>query len=213
MYTCPTDDIHSIYLDNELPVVYVKEYEKHLSECKECAEKFRKLKAVHDLLQMDKNSVVCDDNFSEESFARLTTKLHYSQNSKFVRKPEFNVAKYVMPFAAAAAVFLAVFIPFGFSSGNEKFGNLSKIAPIERPQNRALSSQNIVFNGNLHSGLAQNVNTENSINNFKDVDVFRPDFNSGNEYTIQIRIPGLTAQDYRTMEIRLPQTLITGPLR
>lgn len=42
MYTCPTDDIHSIYLDGELPDIYRKEYEAHIKTCSECEKKIAK---------------------------------------------------------------------------------------------------------------------------------------------------------------------------
>ena len=29
MYSCPTDDIHSVYIDDELPQNYVLDYENH----------------------------------------------------------------------------------------------------------------------------------------------------------------------------------------
>ena len=31
MFTCPEDDIHSIYADGELPKNYVAEYEAHVN--------------------------------------------------------------------------------------------------------------------------------------------------------------------------------------
>ena len=33
MSTCPEKDIHSIYVDGELPENYIKQYESHLSSC------------------------------------------------------------------------------------------------------------------------------------------------------------------------------------
>ena len=39
MYSCPTDDIHSIYLDKELPFEYQKLYEEHIQRCPECSRK------------------------------------------------------------------------------------------------------------------------------------------------------------------------------
>ena len=36
MFTCPTNEIHSLYLDNELPQNYVAEYEAHIVSCEKC---------------------------------------------------------------------------------------------------------------------------------------------------------------------------------
>ena len=39
MSTCPENDIHSLYLDNELPLSYREEYEAHIKSCPKCAKK------------------------------------------------------------------------------------------------------------------------------------------------------------------------------
>ena len=44
MYSCPTDDIHSVYIDNELPQNYVSDYENHLKVCPKCSAKVEQLK-------------------------------------------------------------------------------------------------------------------------------------------------------------------------
>ncbi len=46
MFHCPENDIHSIYLDGELPQNFVKDYEAHLASCPKCAAKLEKLKKI-----------------------------------------------------------------------------------------------------------------------------------------------------------------------
>ena len=48
MFTCPEDDIHSIYLDNELPPNFVAEYEAHVASCPKCKAKNEKFKKIHE---------------------------------------------------------------------------------------------------------------------------------------------------------------------
>ena len=36
MFTCPTNEIHSLYLDKELPQNYIAEYEAHIANCEKC---------------------------------------------------------------------------------------------------------------------------------------------------------------------------------
>ena len=57
MSFCPSKDIHSIYLDNELPEIYKAEYEAHLKVCKACQKELDKLKAVHQLFDADSKSI------------------------------------------------------------------------------------------------------------------------------------------------------------
>lgn len=216
MSSCPTDDIHSIYLDNELPPVYMQQYEQHLKICPKCEAKLNALKENHLVLQSDSQNIHLDSIFLDTSFERLQTKLHYSKNTDLKTKKNVPFTNYIIPFALAAAVFAAVILPVQFTEKagqkSENPQNFAKITPIERPQNTPLSSQNVVINGNLYNDLAQNVNMAPS-SNLKDVEVFRPNFNSENNITIQIKVPDIMGQEQKTMEIKLPQAFIQGYLR
>ena len=81
MSSCPTDDIHSIYLDNELPPVYANQYEQHLKICPKCEAKLDLLKKNHFALQSDAQNIRLDKIFLDDSFERLKTKLRYSKNT------------------------------------------------------------------------------------------------------------------------------------
>lgn len=216
MSSCPTDDIHSIYLDNELPPVYMQQYEQHLKICPKCEAKLNALKKNHLVLQSDSQNIHLDGIFLDTSFERLQTKLHYSKNTDLKTKKNVPFTNYIIPFALAAAVFAAVIFPVQFTEKagqkSENPQNFAKITPIERPQNTPLSSQNVVINGNLYNDLAQNVNMAPS-SNLKDVEVFRPNFNSENNITIQIKVPDIMGQEQKTMEIKLPQAFFQGYLR
>ena len=61
MYTCPTDDIHSIYLDGELPDIYRKEYEAHIKICSECEKKLQKLQTLQNLFKSDSRMLTPDN--------------------------------------------------------------------------------------------------------------------------------------------------------
>ena len=45
MSFCPSKDIHSVYLDGELPENYKAEYELHISHCEKCRKELEQLKA------------------------------------------------------------------------------------------------------------------------------------------------------------------------
>ena len=86
MSFCPSKDIHSIYLDNELPAEIKVKYEAHLNSCEECQKQLSQMKAIKESFVSEKNEVVLDDAFLEESFARLQLKMKYSNNIKKIKK-------------------------------------------------------------------------------------------------------------------------------
>ena len=218
MYSCPSDDIHSIYIDNELPLSYIKEYEAHLQVCPECAAKAERIKKMHQLFQDDKASIeknTTDGAFLDQSYMRLMTKMHYAKNTKKVQK--VPVSSVVTGIAAAAAVFVAVIIPVRLSSSgtaSPKSNVVASVVPVERPQAASFSNKNIVFNGNINDNLTHTVSTGTLKNtSLADVDVFRPEFqDSTNGLSIKFSVPGLEAESSQIMEVKLPVNTITGLL-
>ena len=45
MSTCPDYDMHSVYLDGELPQKYALDYETHLTSCQRCRDDFIKIQS------------------------------------------------------------------------------------------------------------------------------------------------------------------------
>ena len=216
MYSCPTDDIHSIYFDGELPLSYARDYEEHLKNCKTCSEKLDKFKKMKELFKADEKSITPDSQFLDESYKRLMTKMSYSKNTRFVH--EWPVSKIVTGVAAAAAVLVAVILPVKLlpsKSASASSVNVAQLVPVERPQTTSISNKNIVINGNINDNLAQTVSTGALKNtSLADVDVFRPDFHDSN--TIKITVPGMNAQtsgmNSGLMEVRMPANTISGLL-
>ncbi len=123
MSFCPSKDIHSVYLDGELPENYKAEYELHISHCEKCRKELEQLKAVSALFKADSDSLNLDSHFMDESFQRLQIKMAYSRNiGKVPQKSPFKVISYVASGVAAAAV-LALVLPLGFKSSGVKAGS------------------------------------------------------------------------------------------
>ena len=57
MSFCPSKDIHSVYLDGELPENYKAEYELHISHCEKCRKELEQLKAIHAMFKIDSDSL------------------------------------------------------------------------------------------------------------------------------------------------------------
>lgn len=134
MSFCPSKDIHSVYLDNELPEVYKAEYEAHIAVCPKCKKELEILKALRSELKADSISITPDSHYMDESFNRLMTKLSYSKNTNRANSSNSSKIKnYLYPLSAvAAAAVFALILPFGLSAGNssEKTTQSSAYTPL-----------------------------------------------------------------------------------
>lgn len=112
MFLCPENDIHSIYLDGELPENFVKDYEAHLASCEKCRAKLEKLKKIHGLFSEDSKSLDVDEVFKAQSFERLQSRMRFSKVVK-ASEPKKNIVRMTtfVPLAAAAAAVFAVILP------------------------------------------------------------------------------------------------------
>ena len=128
MSFCPSKDIHSVYLDGELPENYKAEYELHIEHCEKCRKELEQLKAVRAMFKADSDSLKLDEHFMDESFQRLQIKMAYSKNiGKLPQKSPFKVISYVASGVAAAAI-LALVIPAGLNSKAAKATSSAAVA-------------------------------------------------------------------------------------
>jgi hypothetical protein len=234
MSTCPSKDIHSIYLDNELPAAYAGEYEAHIKVCPKCAAELAKLRAVREVLSADAHSLTPDIHYLDQSWERLQSRMSYSKVTKKIYHFPAGQLKYIIPTAAAAAV-LAIILPVR-AAKTVSPGNMTAVTPISRQKVISLAKHNIIINGNIqHEMLSpaafkpqqraesvsysavpeyervfiQDQAVPGSIDpQLNDVDVFRPDFTSSGTITIRITVPGITTPPVST-EIALPAEQLT----
>lgn len=228
MSFCPTKDIHSIYLDNEMPEIYKAEYESHLNSCEKCKKELEKLKKVHSILNSDASNLKLDQTFMDQSFERLQMKMKYSQTTQASKKQNsFNFKQFIPSVAAAAAVCTAILLPFQLKS-NKNIEIMSQtaqyISPVQNVDDITFDSgRSIVVSGNIHNsvlssntngngntapytGFVQNASTGvNKRDLVKDFDVFRPAFDE-NAKTIKITVPEMSNMPMQ-IEISFPDTV------
>lgn len=184
MYSCPTDDIHSIYIDNELPPAYIKEYEAHLQICERCASKLKTLRGIKDAFKNDAANITLSHDYMSKSFEQLQAKMRYSKNTEKAKVLRFpaEISKWGI---AAAAVIMAVILPSAlsnsFKSHNNITNNVASIAPVARPSNAPISNQSVVVDGNFNDSFGMTVgNASSNMQNVKRMqpvagpDGFRP---------------------------------------
>ncbi len=186
MSICPSKDIHSIYLDNELPASYVKQYEEHVKNCPACTALQNKLKAIKEIYQADNKSICFSKDELDKSYERLLTKMSYSKTKDTSKKIfDFNdfksSAKYIFTGVAAAAV-VALILPIRMnkSSANQNIASNQNFEPVPRTsvsnfsgfsQGNAIISASTINLGNSQENkdmrLPQNFPGEFSEQNFE----------------------------------------------
>ena len=203
MFTCPTNEIHSLYLDNELPQAHKEQYEAHIASCEKCKAALEKLRTVREVFAKDSAAITPDEKFMDASFDRLMLKMKYSKTTSRMSglggvTPRSRVWKIAVPAIAAAAV-LALVIPIGLGAGRRGVKTMSATSSIYSsvpPQvSQQLSSVSLgnengfAFTEGIQDSFVTNVsNTSGAASKLiQDVEVFRPNFDS-EEKTISIRI-------------------------
>ena len=215
MFTCPTNEIHSLYLDKELPQNYVAEYEAHIANCEKCKATLEKLRAVHGVFEKDSDAITPDKAFMDASYERLMLKMKYSKTSGRVYKPSRRVWRIAVPALAAAAA-LALIIPISLNSGKHNVKTMSANSSMysqvpfggENGIGFASTVQGVLPTSSLESQDALVTNVSNSAVTtsplIKDVEVFKPKFD-GESKTISIRITVPGEDDVPvTAEIEVP---------
>lgn len=216
MSTCPSNDIHSVYLDGELPPEFKAKYEEHLASCKKCQKIMESLKRSHDFLQNDANDV--PPLPMSESFERLQSRMRYARIAKTVYIfPKCNL-KYAAGIAAIA-LFAFVF-PARLTRTPQ---TISSFSPLARNLYPPLEKTTAVLNGTIDENVILD-NTQNASQNslyrtsavqdffydlarpvdveLPDVDVFRPNFTNQNQFHIRHNFDPVGVQYFRRRKIR-----------
>lgn len=227
MSFCPTKDIHSVYLDNELPEAYIKEYELHVQNCPKCQKELETLKGLRSLLKADAEAITPDSHFVDQSFERLQIKMAYSKNTAKSSAPKKSGYLYSAAGIAAAAVF-ALIIPVRMNSGANTEMSLnpsantavSSMIPSTVANAVTTTANNVSFDsgrsvlvsGNIQETVLSSERGRRSSAPFtrdvKDVEVLRPEL--GDEtISIKITVPGV-GEIPVTTEINVPMGVIAG---
>jgi len=217
MSTCPEKDLHSVYLDGEMPEEFAKQYESHLATCEKCRKELEKLKNLSSFYREDSISVKLNQVYLDQSFERLQTKMRFAKNTGYHENNKnilHSYTKWVSGFAAAAAVFALIVTPLKYSRNTEQ-----EVNAIARTEIKPIAENKVVVDGNLDkvkisAALSSSKETKNEpgseeavtstvinpnqkvvsatnlASNFSDIDVFRPDFNKS-PVSVKIEVPGI----------------------
>ncbi len=111
MSTCPEADLHSVYIDNELPEQYKAGIESHLAQNPECGAHFAKMRFVHDALRQDALQSELSQEEIDAGFERLMARKSY--HKVVAPQKDNSVMRFVLRVAPAmaAALVLALVLP------------------------------------------------------------------------------------------------------
>lgn len=130
MSTCPEKDIHSVYLDGELPEAYEAEYKAHLDSCPECKKQLESLKMLKAIFEADKKSMELSEKDMEDSFERLQARLSFSKHTKS-NVVEFKPKPFISAAIGAVAALAIVFIPARLSATKQASSlNTAAFTPV-----------------------------------------------------------------------------------
>ena len=173
MSTCPEKDVHSLYLDNELPPAYIGQYEEHIASCADCRAKLERLKKLHALLSQDSATLTKSQEELDQSFNRLQAKLSYSRTISRANRRSIsdhviklkNSAGFVGALAgAAAAALVMVFLPSPSKTAEPAASQFTPVAriQIQSPDEIATQSASLLT---ASSAEANTVSMNSSIGN------------------------------------------------
>lgn len=234
---CPSDDIHSLYIDKELPEIYKAEYEEHIKTCHACQAKLKKIQVLHQLFNDDSEKITPDSKFMDESFQRLQLKMRYNSNIVQKKKVESSYrTRYLIPsVAAVAAAFLvAVVLPTNLKSslnpGTQSVASHNVVSKIPTATDVSLGGgRSVVISGNIQgtsvlpASAKENTVAMDVVNSramtvipatnndhfIKNYEVFSPDIGNEEKISIRITVPGVNTAPVFT-EIELPLNVIMG---
>ncbi len=145
-------DLHSIYIDDEMPENFLPEYKRQVESDSESSSDFERMKKIHDLLNFDaeSESSKISDEFMERSFERLQSKMRFAQTVELAepKKSSVSFLKFPLSFAAAAAVFAVIFVPLSNrSASNESMA----IKAIAHTALKPVADVDVKIDGNIDS--------------------------------------------------------------
>lgn len=149
MSTCPETDIHSIYLDGELPEQFKIEYEQHIANCPECARKLKQLRVVHEIFAADSKSISLTEAELEESYRRLQARLSYRKVLNF-KKEENSFGKKIFSISKYAVVGVAAAVAFIMPSGSPQVNSYTSFQPVARSAIPSVTSR-VKYNSRINA--------------------------------------------------------------
>src|SRR5574344_818307 len=166
MSTCPEKDIHSIYIDNELPAAYVAEYEAHVKNCPRCQAELARLRAFRQSFSADSKNMMLNQTALDAGFKRLQARLSYSKvTGKNVHAFDTFKSSSTMRYlagAAVAAAIIAIILPVRTNTTSAH--NAAQFQPIARAKLQSPADADVQVDGAINTATLSSLLGSSSSN-------------------------------------------------
>lgn len=160
----PERDLHSVYIDGEMPKAFVSEYEEAVAKDAKASAELKRMQKIHQIFQNDAADIEVTDDFVQESFARLQMKMKFKENVKKSESKSFiKVMKLPVSVATAAAVFALIFTPAYVKSSSKVEKEVKAIAVAVADEIPAISEKEVTIDGNIKSEKLSDFAVSNSV--------------------------------------------------
>ncbi len=182
MYFCPDSDIHSVFVDGELPDEFKEEYLSHIASCPKCQKIVKRMQSIRASFIQDKNDITLSPEQIENSYKKLESMLDFKRITSGLDFSKFTPLINRLVPAVAAAVLIVMFLPVGLKKVFAPQYSSDYISQVWNTQNMiSETSLSNLFNEQLSTSLVKsteyltNVNLENIIsNNNESTNLYKP---------------------------------------
>ncbi|MCR5698051.1 MAG: hypothetical protein K6G52_00260 [Treponemataceae bacterium] len=113
MSICPSNDIHSVFVDGELPEEFKEEYLSHVASCDKCKNVLETMKFLRHSLIQDKDSIILSKAHIDKGYEKLEDLLDFKKVTAHLDFSKFvPLINRLVP-AVAAALLIAFILPVG----------------------------------------------------------------------------------------------------
>ncbi|MCR4789898.1 MAG: hypothetical protein K5839_02340 [Treponemataceae bacterium] len=134
MSICPSKDIHSVYIDGELPEEFKSEYLAHVEVCSKCKEELNRLKALRQAFAQDRENIKLTQEQLDRGYEKLEDMLNFKKVTTHLDFSKFYPLINRLVPAMAAAILIVCFLPMGMNRlkrQSQELDYVSKNSKIE----------------------------------------------------------------------------------
>lgn len=171
-------DLHSVYIDNEMPEEFISEYENIVKNDSKSASELEHFQKIHEILHFDavNESSKISDDFVNESFKRLQSKMKYANTVKFTEKKK-SLFTIPLSLGAVAAALAVVFVPSYLKVVNQNQN--VEIKAIAHSELQPIAESDVKIDGTIHSeklpeifaAVAKSDDDEKSVDSVNSVEI------------------------------------------
>lgn len=191
MSICPSKDLHSVFVDGEMPQEFRAEYLSHIQTCEKCMNTVKKLQEMRMVFASDNKKIFLSENQTEQSFKKLEKMMNFKKVTSSAT-PRFSPYQF-MPMitklvpAVAAALIIALVLPISLgkiirSSTNTNDSLTSDYISQVLSNQSSLDIQKVLSSANISAVIPEEqfslINTTENLQNVNLVNIINENSSS-----------------------------------